>query len=192
MSKRGVRSVEAQLNARRSGQRDAGRDRCCCAAGPGGDCCDSRTHPQLPARHAGSGETPRQAALPASNGSSGASPRRGPQGVGSRRRVDAAADALPAFCDLLARRPPSSFAPLPARCNDGRVQRTTIGIRDPLAAPDDTQETFISHLVELRSRLLHSIVAVVDRAAVPVSVRQGHLRRARARRCSRRCRPAAP
>jgi sec-independent protein translocase protein TatC len=36
-----------------------------------------------------------------------------------------------------------------------------IGIRDPLAAPDDTQETFISHLIELRSRLLRSIVAVV-------------------------------
>jgi sec-independent protein translocase protein TatC len=30
-----------------------------------------------------------------------------------------------------------------------------------LAAPDDTQETFISHLIELRSRLLRSIVAVV-------------------------------
>ena len=30
-----------------------------------------------------------------------------------------------------------------------------------MAAPDDTQETFISHLIELRSRLLRSIVAVV-------------------------------
>ena len=30
-----------------------------------------------------------------------------------------------------------------------------------MTAPDDTQETFISHLIELRSRLLHSIVAVV-------------------------------
>jgi len=30
-----------------------------------------------------------------------------------------------------------------------------------LPAPDDTQETFISHLIELRSRLLRSIVAVV-------------------------------
>jgi sec-independent protein translocase protein TatC len=30
-----------------------------------------------------------------------------------------------------------------------------------LTAPDDTQETFISHLIELRSRLLRSIVAVV-------------------------------
>ena len=29
------------------------------------------------------------------------------------------------------------------------------------ASPDDTQETFISHLIELRSRLLRSIVAVV-------------------------------
>jgi sec-independent protein translocase protein TatC len=32
---------------------------------------------------------------------------------------------------------------------------------DPSQAPDDTQETFISHLIELRSRLLRSIVAVV-------------------------------
>ena len=30
-----------------------------------------------------------------------------------------------------------------------------------MATPDDTQETFISHLIELRSRLLRSIVAVV-------------------------------
>ena len=30
-----------------------------------------------------------------------------------------------------------------------------------MTAPDDTQETFISHLIELRSRLLRSIVAVV-------------------------------
>jgi sec-independent protein translocase protein TatC len=30
-----------------------------------------------------------------------------------------------------------------------------------VAAPDDTQETFISHLIELRSRLLRSIIAVV-------------------------------
>jgi len=30
-----------------------------------------------------------------------------------------------------------------------------------LSTPEDTQETFISHLIELRSRLLHSIVAVV-------------------------------
>src|SRR5512135_3884311 len=28
-------------------------------------------------------------------------------------------------------------------------------------SPDDTQETFLSHLIELRSRLLRSIVAVV-------------------------------
>lgn len=32
---------------------------------------------------------------------------------------------------------------------------------DPSGSPDNTQETFISHLVELRSRLLHSIIAVV-------------------------------
>jgi sec-independent protein translocase protein TatC len=32
---------------------------------------------------------------------------------------------------------------------------------DPSASPDSSQETFISHLIELRSRLLHSIVAVV-------------------------------
>jgi sec-independent protein translocase protein TatC len=32
---------------------------------------------------------------------------------------------------------------------------------DPTLSPDDTQETFISHLVELRSRLLRAIVAVV-------------------------------
>jgi len=32
---------------------------------------------------------------------------------------------------------------------------------NPASNPDDTQETFISHLVELRSRLLRSIVAVV-------------------------------
>jgi len=32
---------------------------------------------------------------------------------------------------------------------------------DPSPAPDDKQETFISHLIELRSRLLRSIVAVV-------------------------------
>src|SRR5438046_894919 len=32
---------------------------------------------------------------------------------------------------------------------------------EPSATPDNTQETFISHLIELRSRLLHSIVAVV-------------------------------
>ena len=30
-----------------------------------------------------------------------------------------------------------------------------------MTAPDDMQETFISHLIELRSRLLRSIVAVV-------------------------------
>jgi len=30
-----------------------------------------------------------------------------------------------------------------------------------LSAPEDTQETFISHLIELRSRLLRSIVAVI-------------------------------
>jgi sec-independent protein translocase protein TatC len=30
-----------------------------------------------------------------------------------------------------------------------------------MTAPDDTQETFISHLIELRSRLLRSIVAIV-------------------------------
>ena len=30
-----------------------------------------------------------------------------------------------------------------------------------MAAPDDSQETFISHLIELRSRLLRSIIAVV-------------------------------
>jgi sec-independent protein translocase protein TatC len=32
---------------------------------------------------------------------------------------------------------------------------------EPSASPDDTQESFISHLIELRSRLLRSIVAVV-------------------------------
>jgi len=32
---------------------------------------------------------------------------------------------------------------------------------DPAPGPDNTQETFISHLIELRSRLLRSIVAVV-------------------------------
>ena len=32
---------------------------------------------------------------------------------------------------------------------------------EPSPAPESTQETFISHLIELRSRLLHSIVAVV-------------------------------
>jgi sec-independent protein translocase protein TatC len=32
---------------------------------------------------------------------------------------------------------------------------------DPAPGPDSTQETFISHLIELRSRLLRSIVAVV-------------------------------
>src|SRR5438477_13015007 len=32
---------------------------------------------------------------------------------------------------------------------------------EPSATPENTQETFISHLIELRSRLLHSIVAVV-------------------------------
>jgi sec-independent protein translocase protein TatC len=32
---------------------------------------------------------------------------------------------------------------------------------EPSPAPENTQETFISHLIELRSRLLHSIVAVV-------------------------------
>jgi sec-independent protein translocase protein TatC len=34
-------------------------------------------------------------------------------------------------------------------------------VTDPSGSPDNTQETFISHLVELRSRLLHSIIAVV-------------------------------
>jgi sec-independent protein translocase protein TatC len=33
--------------------------------------------------------------------------------------------------------------------------------RIAMSAPDDTQETFISHLIELRSRLLRSIAAVV-------------------------------
>ena len=32
---------------------------------------------------------------------------------------------------------------------------------DPTSSPDNTQETFISHLVELRSRLLRAIIAVV-------------------------------
>src|SRR5437016_14371015 len=32
---------------------------------------------------------------------------------------------------------------------------------EPSASPDSPQESFISHLVELRSRLLRSIVAVV-------------------------------
>ena len=32
---------------------------------------------------------------------------------------------------------------------------------EPSPAPENTQETFISHLIELRTRLLHSIVAVV-------------------------------
>lgn len=32
---------------------------------------------------------------------------------------------------------------------------------EPSASPDNIQESFISHLIELRSRLLHSIVAVV-------------------------------
>ena len=32
---------------------------------------------------------------------------------------------------------------------------------DPASNPDNTQETFISHLVELRSRLMRSIIAVV-------------------------------
>jgi len=32
---------------------------------------------------------------------------------------------------------------------------------EPSASPDNAQESFISHLIELRSRLLHSIVAVV-------------------------------
>src|SRR5438132_11602699 len=32
---------------------------------------------------------------------------------------------------------------------------------EPSPAPEDTQETFISHLIELRSRLLRSIVAIV-------------------------------
>ena len=32
---------------------------------------------------------------------------------------------------------------------------------DPTSGPDNTQETFISHLVELRSRLMRSIIAVV-------------------------------
>ena len=34
-------------------------------------------------------------------------------------------------------------------------------MNDPVSGPDSTQETFISHLIELRSRLLRSIVAVV-------------------------------
>ena len=32
---------------------------------------------------------------------------------------------------------------------------------DPASNPDNTQDTFISHLVELRSRLMRSIIAVV-------------------------------
>jgi sec-independent protein translocase protein TatC len=34
-------------------------------------------------------------------------------------------------------------------------------VSDPAPGPDSTQETFVSHLIELRSRLLRSIVAVV-------------------------------
>jgi Sec-independent protein secretion pathway component TatC len=34
-------------------------------------------------------------------------------------------------------------------------------VADPTPHPDETQETFISHLVELRSRLLRAIIAVV-------------------------------
>src|SRR5436309_2977157 len=34
-------------------------------------------------------------------------------------------------------------------------------MNDPASGPEATQETFISHLIELRSRLMRSIVAVV-------------------------------
>ena len=33
-------------------------------------------------------------------------------------------------------------------------------MNDTSSAPESTQETFISHLVELRTRLLHAIIAV--------------------------------
>ncbi len=41
------------------------------------------------------------------------------------------------------------------------VSRAPAVMTEPSASPDSTQETFISHLIELRSRLLRSIVAVV-------------------------------
>ncbi len=45
-------------------------------------------------------------------------------------------------------------------------------------APESTEETFISHLIELRSRLLHSIIAVVVVLRVPCSLGEGYLRAA--------------
>ena len=47
------------------------------------------------------------------------------------------------------------------------------------AAPDGPQETFISHLVELRTRLVRAIVAVLVVLLVPVPVGEGNLRGAR-------------
>src|SRR5213079_986051 len=53
----------------------------------------------------------------------------------------------------------SSFA---ARYNGGCASRALPSdMSEPSPAPEDTQETFISHLIELRSRLLRSIVATV-------------------------------
>src|SRR6266571_4836164 len=53
----------------------------------------------------------------------------------------------------------SSFA---RRYNGGCASRAlSSAMSEPSPAPEDTQETFISHLIELRSRLLRSIVATV-------------------------------
>src|SRR5438034_7592484 len=53
----------------------------------------------------------------------------------------------------------SSFA---RRYNGGCASRALASaMSEPSSTPENTQETFISHLIELRSRLLRSIVAVV-------------------------------
>ena len=43
---------------------------------------------------------------------------------------------------------------------DARLRVVCPSMNDTSSAPESTQETFVSHLVELRTRLLHAIIAV--------------------------------
>ena len=94
--------------------------------------------------------------------------------------VDAGASSAPCGEHAGSRRCGRAAAPgVAARSRPRLTPSPGPTMTDASPPPEGAQETFISHLIELRSRLLRSIVAVDRRAAVPVPVGKADLRRSR-------------